>query len=82
MALCAVYTMHMEMRSVDFLFETQNQGRRFVSGLTSKLVVMVFSGLTSKPVVMVSHGLTSEPVVVGFLLCASKPAAMIRWFEP
>jgi hypothetical protein len=50
--------------------------------LTSKLVVMVFSGLTSKPVVMVSHGLTSEPVVAGFLLCASKPAAMIRWFEP
>jgi hypothetical protein len=29
------------MRSVDFLIEPQNQGRRFVSGLTSKPVVTV-----------------------------------------
>jgi hypothetical protein len=35
-ALCAVYTVHMEMRSAGFLVEPQNQGRRFVSGLTSK----------------------------------------------
>jgi hypothetical protein len=35
-ALCAVYTMHMETSSVDFLVEPQNQGRRFVSGLPSK----------------------------------------------
>jgi hypothetical protein len=26
----------MKMRSVNFLVESQNQGRRFVSGLTSK----------------------------------------------
>jgi hypothetical protein len=32
----AVYTVHMETRSVDFLVEPQNQGRRFVSGLASK----------------------------------------------
>jgi hypothetical protein len=34
--LCAVYTMHKETRSAGFLVEPQNQGRRFVSGLTSK----------------------------------------------
>jgi hypothetical protein len=33
---CAVYTVHVEMRSVCFLVEPQNQGRRFVSGLPSK----------------------------------------------
>jgi hypothetical protein len=32
----AVYTVHMETRSVGFLVEPQNQGRRFVSGLASK----------------------------------------------
>jgi hypothetical protein len=34
--LCAVYTVHVETRSVSFLVEPQNQGRRFVSGLASK----------------------------------------------
>jgi hypothetical protein len=34
--LCAVCTMHVETRSTCFLVEPQNQGRRFVSGLTSK----------------------------------------------
>jgi hypothetical protein len=34
--LCAVYTMHEEMRSADFLVEPQKQARRFVSGLASK----------------------------------------------
>jgi hypothetical protein len=34
--LCAVCTMHEEMRSVGFLVEPQNQGRRFVSGLASR----------------------------------------------
>jgi hypothetical protein len=34
--LCAVCTVHMETRSAGFLVEPQNQGRRFVSGLTSK----------------------------------------------
>jgi hypothetical protein len=38
--LCAVCTVHDEMRSVDFLVEPQNQGRRFVSGLTSKPAVV------------------------------------------
>jgi hypothetical protein len=34
--LCAVCTVHMQTRSVGFLVEPQNQGRQFVSGLTSK----------------------------------------------
>jgi hypothetical protein len=34
--LCAVYTVHVEMRSMSFLVEPQNQVRRFVSGLTLK----------------------------------------------
>jgi hypothetical protein len=33
---CAVCTWHVETRSVGFLVEPQNQGRRFVSGLASK----------------------------------------------
>jgi hypothetical protein len=31
-----IYTVHVETRSADFLVEPQNQGRRFVNGLTSK----------------------------------------------
>jgi hypothetical protein len=36
--LCAVCTVHVESRSAYFLVEPQNQGRRFVIGLTSKLL--------------------------------------------
>jgi hypothetical protein len=35
-APCVVCTWHMETRSASFLVEPQNQGRRFMSGLTSK----------------------------------------------
>jgi hypothetical protein len=35
-ALCAVCTVHVEMRSACFLVEPQNQGRRFVSDLALK----------------------------------------------
>jgi hypothetical protein len=35
-APCVVCTWHVETRSVGFLVEPQNQGRRFVSGLASK----------------------------------------------
>jgi hypothetical protein len=34
--LCAVCTVHVEMSSVGFLVEPQNQGQRFASGLASK----------------------------------------------
>jgi hypothetical protein len=47
-ALCAVYTVHIEMRRVGFLVELQNQGGRFVSGLTSKPLGRFVSGLASK----------------------------------
>jgi hypothetical protein len=33
---CVVYTVHVKIRNVSFLVQPQNQGRRFVSGLTSK----------------------------------------------
>jgi hypothetical protein len=38
MTPCVIYIMHMEMRCASFLVESQNQGRRFVSDLTSKLL--------------------------------------------
>jgi hypothetical protein len=43
-----VCTVHVEMRSVGFLVEPQNQGIRFVSGLTSKPLGRFVSGLVSK----------------------------------
>jgi hypothetical protein len=45
---CAVFTMHVEMRSADFLVERQNQGRRFVSGLASKPLGWFLIGLILK----------------------------------
>jgi hypothetical protein len=71
-APCAVCTWHVETRSAGFLVEPQNQGRRFVSGLASKLVATVFAGLASKPVATVSSGLISKPVVTVFSSFASK----------
>jgi hypothetical protein len=47
-APCAVYTVHMETRSVGFLVEPQNQGRRFVSGLASKPLGRFLFGLGLK----------------------------------
>jgi hypothetical protein len=44
-APCAVGTVHVEMRSVGFLVEPQNQGRRFVSGLASKPLGRFLIGL-------------------------------------
>jgi hypothetical protein len=37
-APCAVCTWHVETRSAGLLVEPQNQGRRFVSGMASKLL--------------------------------------------
>jgi hypothetical protein len=50
-----------------FLVEPQDQGRRFVSGLTSKPVATISSGLASKPAATVFAGLASKPAV-GFLV--------------
>jgi hypothetical protein len=65
-APCAVYTWHVETRSTGFFVEPQNQGRRFVSGLSSNTRT-VFSSLALKLVAMVSPGLSSKPEV-GFLV--------------
>jgi hypothetical protein len=45
---CAACTMHVEMRSVCFLVKSQNQGRRFVSGLASKPLGQFLIGLGLK----------------------------------
>jgi hypothetical protein len=48
MASCAVCTVHMETRSVGFLGEPQNQGKRFVSGLAPKSLGWFLIGLGLK----------------------------------
>jgi hypothetical protein len=45
MTLCAVCTMYMETRSVGFFIEPRNQGRRFVSSLSSKSLGRLWFGL-------------------------------------
>jgi hypothetical protein len=47
-ASCAVCTVHVEMRSVGFLVEPQNQGQRFVNGLASKSLSRFLIGLGLK----------------------------------
>jgi hypothetical protein len=46
--LYAVCIVHMKTESLGFLVEPQNQGRRFVSSLTSKPLGRFVSDLTSK----------------------------------
>jgi hypothetical protein len=46
--LCAVYTVHEEMKGASLLVEAQNQGLRFVSGLASKPLGWFVSALASK----------------------------------
>jgi hypothetical protein len=48
MLLCAVCTVHKEMRSVGSLVEPQNQGLRFVSGLALKPLGQFVIGFASK----------------------------------
>jgi hypothetical protein len=47
-APCAVCTAHVETRSASFFVEPQNQGRWFVSGLTSKPLGRFLIGLGLK----------------------------------
>jgi hypothetical protein len=47
-APCAVCAVHVETRSADFLVEPQNQGGRFMSGLTSKPLGRFLIGLDLK----------------------------------
>jgi hypothetical protein len=76
-APCVVRTWHMETRSTGFLVEPQNQGRWFVSGLTSKPLGQVFAGLVSKPVAMISSGLASKPTATVFAGLVSKSVATV-----
>jgi hypothetical protein len=48
--LCAICTVHEEMRSVSFLVEPKNKCQWFASGLGSKPLARFVSGLASKPV--------------------------------
>jgi hypothetical protein len=60
--LCAVCTVHKETKSVSFLVEPQNQGRRSICGLSSKSLGRFVSGLTSKPLGRFVSGLASKPL--------------------
>jgi hypothetical protein len=75
-APCAVCTVHVETRSVDFLVEPQNQGQWFVSGLTSKPVerFLRFGLKTGGDSFLV--GLKTK-VLEGFSVWASKPATTV-----
>jgi hypothetical protein len=86
--LCAVCTVHVEMRSADFMIEPQNQDRRFVSSLGSKPLGCFlrfghktggngFSSLASKSVATVSYLSLKIKVVEGFPVWVSKSAAII-----
>jgi hypothetical protein len=86
--LCAACIVHMETRSAGFLVEPQNQGRRFISSLTSKPLGRFFlfgvkiggdgfSGLTTKPAATVSWLSLKTKVVEGFLIWASKPTVTV-----
>jgi hypothetical protein len=59
---CAVYTMHVEIRSTCFLVEPQNPGQRFVSGLASQPLGRFVSGLASKPLGRFISDLASKPL--------------------
>jgi hypothetical protein len=62
MMLCAVCTVHKKTKSVSFLVEPQNQGRRFISGLKSKSLGRFVNGLASKPIEWFDSGLISKPL--------------------
>jgi hypothetical protein len=89
MTLCAICTVHVEMRSASFLVEPQNQGRRFVSSLTLKSLGR-FSpvwpqnrcGLTSKSIAMIFFGLALKSVATVSLGSTSKPVAQVSYFWP
>jgi hypothetical protein len=85
---CVVCTVHVDMRSTRFLVESQNQGRRFVSGLAPnhwdsfqrfglKTGGDGFTGLASKSAATVSWLSFKTKVVEGFPVWASKLASAV-----
>jgi hypothetical protein len=75
--LCVVCTMHKETRSAGFSVVHQNQGLRFVSGLTSKSLGWFVSGLVSKQLGWFVSGSASKPLGRFVTGLASKP---LGWF--
>jgi hypothetical protein len=69
--LCAVCTVHEVTRSTNFLVESQNQGRRFVSGLASKPLGR-FSLIWSQNRWLEFLGLSLKTVISGLVIWASK----------
>jgi hypothetical protein len=87
-ALCAVCTVHVAMRSAGFLVEPQNQGRRFVSGLASKPLGRFsqvwpqnswrrFLSVWPQNQWWISWLSLKTKVIEGFPVWASKPAAAV-----
>jgi hypothetical protein len=76
-ALCAVYTWHMESRTTGFLVEPQNQGRWFVSGLASKPLGWFLIGLASKPMATVCEWFGLKTTRTVFACLASKPVVTV-----
>jgi hypothetical protein len=75
---CAVCTVHVETRSACFLVEPENQGRRFVSGLTSKNHSDGFSSVwASKPLVTVCEWFGLKTTRTVFTDLASKSVATV-----
>jgi hypothetical protein len=70
---CAVGIVHVETRIMGFLVDPQNQGRRFVSGLTSKPLgrFLRFDLKTGGDGFLLDH---KTKVVEGFPIWALKPA--------
>jgi hypothetical protein len=77
MMLCVVCTMHEETRSVSFLVEPQNQGRRFVSDLASKSLRWFVSGLASKTTETVCQWFGYKTTRMVFSGSDSKPVGMV-----
>jgi hypothetical protein len=69
--LCVVCTMHMMIMSTGFLVEPQNQGQRFVSGLTSKPLGR-FSPLWPQNLCLIFSSLGLKTGSSGLLIWASK----------
>jgi hypothetical protein len=78
---CAIYTMHVKTRSAGFLVEPQNQGRRFVSGLTSKSLGRFFSFWHQNRWRLFSL-VWPQNRWLGFPGLGIKITVMVSWFEP
>jgi hypothetical protein len=79
--LCVICTIHVEMRSVSFLVDPQNQGRRFISGLVSKPLGRV-SLVWPQNWWRRFSPVWPQNRWLGFPSLGPKPAATVWWFGP